>query len=306
MQTYFYSLNDFLRERHGQKVIKLSIDGGFTCPNRDGKIGTGGCIFCNSKGSGDFASNKTLPIEAQLTDAISLLSAKWSSSNKYIAYFQSYSNTYDTLENLKKKFEAALAFPGVVGLAIATRPDCLSDDVLDYLSTLNKRIHLWVELGIQSIHSDTLKFTNQGYSLDCFDNAVMKLSEKNIETVAHMIIGFPNETLTHYLQTAKHLSRLPLQGVKIHMLHILDNAPLANFYAKNPFELPTEEEYISIIGEILKILPSNFVIHRLTGDGDGNHLIAPLWTKNKRHVLNGIQKYLCEKNIHQGQSQNIY
>ena len=306
METYFYSLNDFLRKKHGQKVIKLSIDGGFTCPNRDGSKGKYGCIFCSSKGSGDFAISKQLPIDLQLNKAISLLSSKWSSSNKYIAYFQSYSNTYDTVDALKVRYEAALSYPGVVGLAIATRPDCFSPEILDYLAELNTRTHLWVELGLQSIHSSTLAFTNQGYSLDCFNEAVFELSKRNIEVVAHMIIGFPNETLEHHLQTTIHLSKLPLQGVKIHMLHILDDSPLGQSYTKNPFNLLTEDEYIHTIGEILKLLPRDFVIHRLTGDGDGNHLIAPMWTKNKRHVLNGIQKYLRENNIHQGQTQNMY
>lgn len=302
----FYSLNRFLRERHGEKVVKLSIDGGFTCPNRDGRAGTGGCIFCSSEGSGDFASSRTLPVSAQLEAATMQLADKWGTSQKYMAYFQSYSNTYAPLETLKSKYEAALAFPGVVGLAIATRPDCISEETLDYLELLSKRTHLWVELGLQTIHPETSSWINRGHDLECFTNMVHKLADRGIEVVAHMILGFPGETKEDMLETARYLGNLPLQGVKLHMLHILDNSPLGRLYTRKPFPLLSEEEYIAIIGEILPLLPSHFVIHRLTGDGDRNHLLAPLWTANKRHVLNGIQKYLRAHAIFQGSSKNTY
>lgn len=296
----FYSLNEFLKERHGSKVMKLSLDGGFTCPNRDGKVSKGGCIFCSSRGSGDFTSYMANSITEQMEDNIKLLSNKWPNIKKYIAYFQSYSNTYAPLADLKVKYEEALAFPGVVGLAIATRPDCLSDEIIDYLAELSIRTHLWVELGLQTIHPKTSTFINRGHDLKCFTEAVYKLHERGIEVVAHMILGLSGESKSDQLETARYMSTLPLQGVKIHMLHILDNAPLGKLYLKEPFELLNEEDYIKIVGEILKILPSSFVIHRLTGDGDKKHLLAPLWTTNKTNVLNHIQKYLKEQDIYQG------
>lgn len=299
-QTHFYSLNSFLRERHGEKVMKLSLDGGFTCPNRDGRVGFGGCIFCSSLGSGDFATPHYLPIKDQLEDNITLLSRKWPSVTKYFAYFQSYSNTYAPVDVLRSKFEEALAYPNVVGLAIGTRPDCLPPDIISYLEDLNTRTHLWVELGLQSIHTHTSQWMNRGHSLKCFEDAVYLLHSKKIEVVAHMILGLPGETREDMLATAKYLATLPLQGVKIHMLHVVDNAPLGKAYLKQPFPLLTEDEYISVVGDILKVLPSHFVIHRLTGDGDRKHLIAPLWTIHKTNVLNHIQKYLRTHRIFQG------
>ncbi|MEG0012842.1 MAG: TIGR01212 family radical SAM protein [Cellulosilyticaceae bacterium] len=302
----FYTLNNFLRSIHHEKVMKLSIDGGFTCPNRDGKAGKGGCIFCSSMGSGDFAGSRILSITNQMHSNIDLLSNKWPHINKYIAYFQSYSNTYAPLEELKAKYEEALSFDNVVGLAIATRADCLEIDTLDYLEDLSHRTHLWVELGLQSIHEKSNLFINRGHSLDCFTEAVHALHNRGIEVVAHMILGLPDESTEDMLATARYLASLPLQGVKIHMLHVLDNSPLGKLYEKNPFSLLTEEEYIYLIGEVLKILPPHFVIHRLTGDGDKKHLIAPLWTTNKTHILNSINKYLKENNIYQGNTSNMY
>jgi radical SAM protein (TIGR01212 family) len=302
----FYSLNQFLRKRHGEKVIKLSIDGGFTCPNRDGLISSDGCIFCSESGSGDFSPAASLNITSQLTTSREQLLSKWPSSAKYIAYFQSYSNTYAPLDVLKAKYEEALSFPQVVGIAIATRPDCLSDAAIAYLEELTHRTHVWVELGLQTIHPISSDYINRGYDLDCFETTLHKLAVKNIETVIHLILGLPGETPEDMLCTATYVSQLPLQGIKCHMLHVLANAPLASLYLKDPFPLLTEEEYIFIVGEILKLLPPHFVIHRLTGDGDAKHLLAPLWTKNKRHVLNAISHYLKINDIYQGKSLNLY
>ena len=299
-QAHFYSLNDFLRARHGTKVMKLSLDGGFTCPNRDGTTGKGGCIFCSSEGSGDFTASHAVPITEQMQYNLELLNRKWPHVTKYFAYFQSFSNTYAPLPVLQAKFEEALAFPGVVGLAIATRPDCLPDAILSYLEELNTRTHLWVELGLQTIHPHTSEWINRGHSLACFEEAVQALVSRHIEVVAHMIVGLPGESKEAILATAQYLAQLPLQGVKIHMLHVVDNAPLGKLYEKAPFPLFTEEEYIALIGEILKILPKHFVIHRLTGDGDRKHLLAPLWTTQKTQVLNHITQYLKTKNIFQG------
>ena len=302
----FYSLNEFLRERHGEKVMKLSLDGGFTCPNRDGTLSYGGCIFCSSRGSGDFTSSPLLSIEEQLNTQIHLLASKWPSISKYIAYFQAYSNTYADVAYLREQYETALSFENIVGLAIGTRPDCLPTDVLDYLSDINTRTHLWVELGLQSIHSHTSSWMNRGHSLECFSEAVWALHSRGIEVVAHMILGLPNETSEDMLATAQFLATLPLQGIKIHMLHIVDNAPLGLLYQKKTFPLLSEEEYIGLVGEILGILPPHFVIHRLTGDGDKSHFLAPLWTLNKRHVLNGIHSHLKENDIYQGKYQKTY
>ena len=302
----FYSLNQFLRQRHGEKVIKLSIDGGFTCPNRDGLISSDGCIFCSEAGSGDFSPAASLSITSQLTASREQLLSKWPISAKYIAYFQSYSNTYAPLDVLKAKYEEALSFPQVIGIAIATRPDCLSDAAIAYLEELSHRTHVWVELGLQTLHTSSAKYINRGYALDCFENTLHKLALRNIETVVHLILGLPGETPDDMLRTAKYVGQLPLQGIKCHMLHVLDNAPIGNLYLKEPFSLLTLEEYIFIVGEILKILPPYFVIHRLTGDGDARHLLAPLWTKNKKHVLNTLNHYLKINDIYQGKSLNLY
>lgn len=302
----FYSLNQFLRDRHGEKVIKLSIDGHFTCPNRDGTSSYGGCIFCSSRGSGDFTFGNKLSITNQLTSQMHLLSTKWPHISKYIAYFQAYSNTYAPLNILKEKYEEALACPHIVGLAIGTRPDCLPPPLLNYLAQLNTRTHLWVELGLQSIHEHTSLWMNRGHSLDCFTQSVYALHAKNIEVVAHMILGLPHESFDEMLETARFLATLPLQGVKIHMLHVVDNAPLGELYQKEPFPLLTEKEYIYLVGEILQILPAHFVIHRLTGDGDKSHFIAPTWTLNKRHVLNSMHAYFKENDIYQGKYTKTY
>ena len=302
----FYSLNHFLRERHGEKVIKLSIDGGFTCPNRDGLISTNGCIFCSEKGSGDFTPSSLGSITSQLNASVELLEKKWGHANKYIAYFQSYSNTYAPLDILKLRYEEALNFPHVVGIAIATRPDCLNDEIIDYLHVLSQKTHLWVELGLQTIHPHTAHWINRGYSLDCFNSTMDKLIHKNIEVVVHLILGFPSETLEHIFATLNYINQFSLQGIKLHMLHILDNAPLGKLYLKEPFNLLTKEEYLFTIGEILKVLPPEMVIHRLTGDGDASHLIAPLWTKNKKQLLNDLHHYFKVHDIYQGKSLNKY
>lgn len=306
LHNHFYSLNDFLRKKYGQKVIKLSIDAGFTCPNRDGSISSKGCIFCSMAGSGDFTPSSKYCISSQLQTSISLLSKKWPKTNKYIAYFQSYSNTYAPLHILKQKYEEALSSPNIVGIAIATRPDCLDLPTLEYLEILSHKTHLWVELGLQSIHEKTALWMNRGYTLDCYEEAVYQLTKRNIEVVTHLILGFPNESIEDMLMSAKYISQLPLQGVKLHMLHILDDAPLGKLYLQQPFPLLSREDYIDLIGKILSILPPHFVIHRLTGDGSKTHLLAPLWTKNKKQLLNDLYAYLKEHDIYQGNSINKY
>lgn len=302
----YYTLNEFLRTKHGEKILKLSIDGGFTCPNRDGRISSKGCLFCSEHGSGDFTFYDEGSITQQLQKASILLSKKWGTDKKYIAYFQSFTNTYAPIDILRKKYEEALSYPNVVGLAIATRPDCLNDDVISLLSELNQKTHLWIELGLQTIHEKTAQIINRGYSLDCFTKAVNTLHVHHIETVVHLILGLPGESKEDMLASASYISHLPLQGIKLHMLHILDNAPLNLYYKAHPFDILTQEEYTQIVGEILCLIPPNFVIHRLTGDGDRKHLVAPLWTLQKKKVLNEMHKYIESHHIYQGKSLNTY
>ena len=299
MGEYYYSLNEFLRERHGCKVMKLSLDAGFTCPNRDGKISNKGCLFCSDRGSGDFTYTKQT-ITTQMQNSIKLLEGKWGDCNKYIAYFQAFTDTYAPLEELKAKYEEALSFPNVVGLAIATRADCLSDEVIQYLSELSKQTHLWIEIGLQTKHDQTAALINRGYTLQAFEQTIDKLKAANIEVVLHLILGLPNETKEMMLETARYIATLGIQGVKIHMLHILKNSPLAKYYDLHPFTIMNEDEYIELVASILAVLPPHYVIHRLTGDGAKNELLAPTWTLNKRHVLNFITKYLRAHNVHQG------
>jgi radical SAM protein (TIGR01212 family) len=296
----FYSLNSFLKTRHQQKVMKLALDCGFTCPNRDGTKGYGGCLFCSEKGSGDFTFRQLPSIATQLQAQIQQGKKKWPEIDQFMAYFQSYTNTYAPLPILQTLFEEVLTHPKIVGIAIATRPDCLPTEVVDYLENLHHRTHLWIELGLQSIHSHTTDFLNRGHNLTCFTEAVTNLANRGMEVVAHIILGLPGETYTHMLETAHYLASLPLQGVKIHMLHVLDDAPLGKIYLNNPFTLLTEQEYVTLVGDILAILPPHFVIHRLTGDGNKAHLIAPKWTLQKRKVLNHIHQDLKARNIIQG------
>lgn len=295
----YHSLNYHLRKKFNEKVFKISLDGGFTCPNRDGSISDNGCIFCSGRGSGDFIPAADLSLFEQFMKGKELLEKKWS-AGKYIAYFQAFTNTYAPVDILRKKYEEALSFPGVVGLAIATRPDCLGHDVLDLLDEINKKTYLWVELGLQTIHEKTASLIHRGYSLSCFNEAVYNLNERKIESVVHLILGLPGENKEDMLSSVKYISMQPVQGVKLHLLHILKNTPLYQMYLKNPFKVLEKDEYIDLIIDCLELLPPDMVIHRLTGDGSKDLLIAPLWSKNKKAVLNGIHKRLKERNTWQG------
>jgi len=296
---HFHSLNYELKEHFGEKIIKLSIDGGFTCPNRDGSVGNKGCIFCNDTGSGDFAGSRSDSIKKQLEKQIENLKNKWPNA-KYIAYFQNFTSTYDSIPNLKKKYEEALSCKNVIGLAIATRPDCLNQDILDLLSQLNKKTYLWIELGLQSIHEHSAKFIRRGYPLKTFDIAINNLNKYNIKTVSHIILNLPNENTKEVLQTINYLNSKSIWGIKIHMLHILKNTDLFDFYSTRPFKIMTEEEYVNLVVKCLQHLDPNITIHRMTGDGKKSELITPIWTLNKRSVLNNIDKTLRQKNLIQG------
>lgn len=286
---YYRTIGDELKQHFEKKVVKLSIDGGFTCPNRDGTRNTGGCTFCSASGSGEFAGDRLLPIHEQMRRQIALLSNKWHDTG-YIAYFQNFTNTYADINTLRMKYEEALSFPGVVGLAIATRPDCLGDDVIKLLDELNHRTYLWIELGIQTCSDKTASAINRGYHQAEAEEALKKLNALNIRTVAHVIIGLPGEGRAQWFETVDKLVRSGIWGLKIHVLNILKGTALASDYMREPFPLPSRDEYISLICDILETLPENIVIHRLTGDGRKEDLIAPSWVRDKRAVLNGIAK----------------
>jgi len=294
----YHTLDYELKKIFGEKTIKLSIDGNFTCPNRDGNISSRGCIFCSEKGSGDFTfSGKT--ITEQIVEQKLFMSKKWKSST-YIAYFQNYSNTYDTVDNLRKKFYEALSCENIKGIAIATRPDCISEEIADFLEGLNHVTFLWVELGLQSIHGKTAEFIRRGFTLEQFNNAVDILKRRNIRTVIHLIIGLPGETPGQMLNSVNYISNLDIWGVKIHMLHILKNTDLAEFFEENPFKILTREEYVNLVCDALEILKKEIVVHRLTGDGKKSDLIEPAWTLNKLKVLSDIDKQLKNRGSFQG------
>ncbi|MBW4828174.1 MAG: TIGR01212 family radical SAM protein [Clostridiaceae bacterium] len=295
----YRSLNYELRKIFGAKVIKLSLDGGFTCPNRDGTIGNRGCIFCGEEGSGEFTSSRKLSIRDQIESQKRFLSKKWS-EGKYISFFQNFTNTYSTVKDLSRKYSEAIFQNGVVGLAIATRPDCLSEEVLSLLEEFNKKTFLWVELGLQTIHGETAKFIRRGYELDCYEKAIMELNKRNIKVVTHLIFGLPNETNKDMLDSVQYISNTDTWGVKFHNLYIQEGTDLYNYYIKNPFHILSRDEYISLVVDSIELLPQNMVVHRLTGDGKKELLIEPRWTLNKLKVFSGIDKELKERDTYQG------
>lgn len=295
----YYSFDSFLKNRFGEKIYKVSLDGGFTCPNRDGTIGTGGCIFCSEGGSGDFASDARLSVSDQITQGISLVAAK-NPSSRYIAYFQAFTNTYAPVSRLRKLFTEAIEDSRIAALAIGTRPDCLPDNVLALLKELNERKPVFVELGLQTIHPVTAGLIRRGYPLSCFEEAVRNLSSIGVWTVVHLILGLPGETEDMMLESVRYLNSLPIHGVKFSMLHILKGTDLADMYRKNPFPVFTMESYVNLILRCIGNLRRDIVIHRLTGDGPRDLLIAPLWSLRKRTVLNNIAHQLKVQDIRQG------
>lgn len=295
----YHSLNYELRNVFGEKIGKVSLDGGFTCPNRDGKISHGGCIFCSESGSGEFTGNRQVSISGQVESQKRRLEGKWK-VNKYIAYFQNYTNTYDTLNNLKNKYNEALSCEGIVGLAIGTRPDCIDDDILDLLDEINNKTYLWVELGLQSIHDETGRFINRGYDIEVFNETYKKLKERNIRVVVHVILGLPGESKEDMLKTCKYLSDIGVDGIKIHLLHVLKNTKLYDYVIKNPYKMFEKQEYIEFVVNILEILSPNIVVHRMTGDAKKELLHEPWWSLNKRDILNSIDKELRVRDTYQG------
>ena len=295
----YYSLDSYIKETFGEKLYKISLDGGMTCPNRDGTLDTRGCIFCSAGGSGDFASDRRLSIKEQLAQGKQLVSKKYTGSS-YIAYFQAYTNTYASVSYLEKIFTEALDDEDVKVLSIATRPDCLSPEILDLLFRLNQRKPVWVELGLQTIHETSAKFIRRGYTLDVFEKAVYDLKKIGVSVIVHTILYLPNETEDMMMETISYLNKLPINGIKLQLLHILKGTDLACLYEKSPFHLPTMDEYFILLGKLLSHLRPDIVVHRLTGDGPKSLLLAPLWTSNKRLVLNTMQKYLKDADIWQG------
>lgn len=302
-------LNAYLRKRFGIKVYKLSLNGGMTCPNRDGTLGTGGCIFCSEGGSGDFAASFLLPIPEQIHQAKKLISSKIKDNTAgYIAYFQAYTNTYAPVEYLRKIFYEAIAPSEIVALSIGTRPDCINEDVLELLRELNTVKPVFIELGLQTIHADTARFIRRGYDLNVFDECVRKLHEISVEIVVHLILGLPGETSEDMTASVRYISRLPVSGVKLQLLHILKNTDLADYYNKNSTDFPvlSLEEYTRILGDCIEHLRPDIVIHRLTGDGPKSQLLAPMWSADKKRVLNYINQYFNEHNIIQGRKYTDY
>ena len=288
----YTTLNSYLKEKFGCKVYKISLDCGFTCPNRDGTLGYGGCIFCSEGGSGDFAESRTLGVTEQIESGKEKVKNKIK-SGKYIAYFQAFTNTYADVNTLEKIFSEAINHPDIVALSIATRPDCLEQEKVELLSRLNKIKPIFVELGLQTVNEKTAKYIRRGYTLDVYDDAVERLHEQGINVVTHIIIGLPYETKEDMLSSVKYVCNVT-DGIKLQLLHILKGTDLAKDYFEHKFEVLSLEEYTDIIAECVKIIPENVVIHRLTGDGAKKDLIAPLWSADKKKVLNTINKKLSE------------
>ena len=306
----YYSLDSYLKTTYGRKLYKISLDAGMTCPNRDGTLDTRGCIFCSAGGSGDFAASRRCSITEQIENGKAQTRRKFrpnqdSSVPCYIAYFQAYTNTYADLDYLRNVFTEAALHPDIVLLSIATRPDCLGTDVLDLLTEIQHIKPVWIELGLQTIHKPTADFIRRGYELDCFQNAVHVLSQRQIPIIVHTILGLPGETKAQMIETIDYVCRFPIFGIKLQLLHILKGTDLAAYYQQHPFPILSEEVYVNLIVEILERIPDTITIHRLTGDGPRNLLIEPTWSLNKRKVLNEIQKRLVELQTWQGRKEQL-
>lgn len=292
-------MNEHLRKTFGHKVFKISLDGGFDCPNRDGTVAYGGCTFCSAAGSGDFAGNRAEPLEVQFEKIKKKMHKKWK-EGKYIAYFQAFTNTHAPVEVLREKYETVLKQENVVGLSIATRPDCLPDDVVEYLAELNERTYLWVELGLQTVHERTAQLINRAHDYQCYVEGVEKLRKHGIRVCTHIINGLPLETKEMMIETAKEVAKLDVQGIKIHLLHLLKGTPMVKQYEKGMVKFLTFDDYIEIVCDQLEVLPPDMIIHRITGDGPIDLLIGPMWSVNKWEVLNAVDREMLKRNSWQG------
>ena len=295
----YHTLDYYYKNKYGKKIMKISLNGNFTCPNLDGTVGYGGCIYCSKTGSGEFAGNITDSIEEQFEKIKNKMHEKWREGS-YIAYFQARTNTYAPIEKLKKLYETAISQDNVVGINIATRPDSITNECLDYLEELNTRTDVTIELGLQTIKEETSKLINRCHTLECFEKMVKSLRKRKIPVVVHIINGLPYETKEDMLNTIKYLNTLDIQGVKIHMLSIIKDTPLEKLYKKEKFHILTKEEYIDIVTTQLEYLRPEIVIHRITGDPDKDELIEPKWLIKKFCVLNDIDKEMVKKDTYQG------
>jgi radical SAM protein (TIGR01212 family) len=295
---YYYSLNEYLLKTFGEKVYKISLNGNMTCPNRDGTLGSRGCIFCSSGGSGEFSADKRLGITGQIEDAKRRIQSK-TSCKKFIAYFQPFTNTYADVEYLKKNYYEAIKPDEIVALSVATRPDCLGDDVLALLDEINKIKPVWVELGLQTIHKSSADYIRRGYELDVYDKAIADLRKIGVYIITHVILGLPGESRDMMFCSAEYVGRVT-DGIKLQLLHVIEGTDLAVEFANGVFEVLSLEEYTDILAGCIERIRQDVVIHRLTGDGDKRSLIAPLWSADKKRVLNYINKYFDENNVIQG------
>lgn len=297
----YYSLDYYLKQTFGCKVYKIALDGGMTCPNRDGTAGTGGCIFCSNGGSGEFAAPRQQSVYKQIEQGIDIIQRHGKKTgSRYIAYFQSYSNTYAPVCYLENLYMETLSHPAIVAMSVGTRPDCFNTGIFALLEKCNNIKPVWVELGLQTIHEETARFIRRGYTLDVFNNTVKELRKRNIYTVVHIILGLPGESEEDIIETIHYLNKMDIQGIKLHLLHILKNTGLASMAHK--IHIYSEQEYVQLILRCISELSPDITIHRLTGDGPKDLLVAPLWSGNKRHVLNSISHELKKSGIYQGMS----
>ncbi|MDE5864848.1 MAG: TIGR01212 family radical SAM protein [Lachnospiraceae bacterium] len=290
----YYSLNRYLQDTFGQKIYKISLDGGFTCPNRDGTLDTRGCIFCSQAGSGEFAQSRKDSIGKQIEKGKELLKDKIQ-NGKYIAYFQAFTNTYAPVERLRILYEEAISHPDIAVLSIATRPDCLSEEVLLLLQEMNEKKPVWVELGLQTIHESTAEYIRRGYPLSVYDEAVENLKKIGVQVIVHVILGLPGETFGQMKETVSYVAKSGGDGIKLQLLHVIKGTDLEKEYRAGRFHTLEMEEYVNLVADCIALLPPDMVIHRLTGDGDRRSLVAPLWSLDKKRVLNAINKRIREK-----------
>lgn len=291
------TVNEYCKKQFGEKLYKISLNGGMSCPNRDGKLGVRGCIFCSAGGSGDFAPDRSIPLDEQIEDAKRRVSSKYKGTH-YIAYFQAYTNTYAPVEKLRVLFMPVIKREDIAVLSIATRPDCLSDEVLDLLRELNDIKPVWVELGLQTIHEKTADYIRRGYSLPVYDKAIRDLEAIGIHTITHLILGLPGETKEDMLQSVRYVSDCGSQGIKLQLLHVLKGTDLASDYEKGLFRTLLFDEYIDLLADCVRLLPKDMVVHRLTGDGPKNLLIAPMWSADKKRVMNAIHQRLKKEGLY--------
>ena len=295
----YRSLNFFLREKFGGKVMKISLDGGFSCPNRDGRISREGCIFCSERGSGDFAGNRCNPISRQFDDVVKVMEKKWQ-ADQYIAYFQAFTNTYDTVDNLRQKYDEAIRHQGVVALAIATRPDCIDEPVARLLAEYSRRVYTWVELGLQTSNEATGRLINRGYDNLAYEKAMALLTSYDIPVVTHIIFGLPGETHEDMLRSVKYVNVFKPAGIKLHLLHLMKHTPMVQLYEAGRLRFLEFDEYVELVVQALTLIYPDTVIHRLTGDAPRSSLIGPEWSLKKWEILNAIDRKLEAEDLWQG------